>query len=718
MRKIFGIFIYDIKQILKNPAAAFVLFGLAFIPGLYAWLNIDSNWNPYENTGKLPIAIVNKDKGTVILEKNLNLGNSLVDSLKSNNAMKWYFTDEQDAREKVNKGEFYGEIDIPTDFSKNLVSIFQSGEIKSPELDFYINQKKNAIAPVIVTKAMETIGNTLDQNIINALIYKSLCTAQGMKLFMKNIKSTDDIIDKLNEGKESIYDLKSIFNIMRLISHSINNSLGAIRNLLPAVNSLTKTSKDGLNNVKGTVKSFKDLSGDLDSALADVESTGNDIIKIANSLDLDGQKENVKIFSDKVDEINTKLSNNKIKIQNIQSFLTNLNDILPLKLKGITAVHDELQKVVNEINDAQTVISNNRKTKDDIKKINNKLKDIKDQQKGVTKTYKTYKNDIKKNLNNASNNGEKSMQMMSGLLDGLDGTTNNADASLGSLMKALGNTKDLTNNLEGVCSNLQNDIVKIIDSLNESKTREMFDKVTNLIQNDPMDVANFFSKPVEAQEDDIYGSDKDGNQLSYGSKMAPFCTVLACWVGCVLLITIIKLEITGIEGIEKYKNYQKFLGRFAIFALMAVLQGFILGIGDLILKVQVQYPFYFVLSIMMSSFVFMLFVYSVTLSFGRVGLALSVIVLVLQIAGTGGTFPVEMLPKPYQVALPVTPFYPALMLMRETIGGFYGNNYLKYTLILLSHTIIPLLLGLIFRTPLIHMLEKIDKELEKTAMIV
>ncbi|KAG4083214.1 YhgE/Pip C-terminal do [Neocallimastix lanati (nom. inval.)] len=718
MRKILAIFIYDLKQILKNPAAAFVLFGLAFIPGLYAWLNIDSNWNPYENTGKLPIAIVNKDKGTVILEKNLNIGDSLVDSLKSNNAMKWYFTEEKDAREKVTKSEFYGEIDIPADFSKNLVSIFQSGEIKSPELDFYINQKRNAIAPVIVTKAMETIENTLDQNIVNALIYKSLCTAQGMKLFVKNIKSTDDIIDRLNEGKESIYDLKSIFNIMRLISHSINNSLGAIRNLLPAVNSLTNTSKEGLNNLQGTIKSVKDLSGDLESALASIESTGSDIVKIAKSLDLNAPKENAAILSKKIDEINAKLSSNKKRVQNVQSFLGNVNDRIPLKLKGITALQKELQKVVNEINDAQTVIANNRQTKEDIQKINGKLKDIKNQQKGVADTYKTYKNDIKKNIEDASDKGGKSMAMMSGLLNEMDGTTTNADASLASLMKALGNTKDLTNNLEDVCSNLQNDIVKIIDSLGESKTREIFDKVVNLIQNDPVDVANFFSKPVEAEENDIYGRDKYGNQLSYGSKMAPFCTVLACWIGCVLLITIIKLEITGMEGVEKFKNYQKFLGRFAIFALMAVLQGFILAVGDLILKVQVQYPFYFILSIMMTSFVFMLFVYSIVLSFGRIGLAFSVIFLVLQIAGTGGTFPVEMLPKPYQVALPITPFYPALNLMRETIGGFYGNYYLKYMLILFSHTIIPLLLGLIFRTPIIHMLEKVDKELEKTAMIV
>jgi len=713
MKKILAIFKNDLKEIYKRPAAAFVLFGLVIIPGMYAWLNIDSNWNPYENTGNLPIAIVNKDKGTVILNENINMGNSLVESLKGNNAMKWSFTDEAEAREKVNKSEFYGEIDIPEDFSKNIVLIFENGNIKRSELDFYVNQKKNPIAPIIVSKAVGAIQTTINQNIVNALIYKSLGMANSAKLLTNHIKSTDDIIDKLNKGKEGVYDLSSIFKVLKLIADSTNNSISALRDLLPTVNSLTGTSEDGIKNIKGTMDSFKNLSNDIDNVVDSIENDRKEILDIINSFDLDPMKENKDIISNKISEIDTRLTNNKERIQNIQTLISILGE--HVQLEGLSALQRQLQEVVNEIDNTQTIISNNRKTEKDINNINKKLKSIHGQEKGVSKAYR---NDIKKNLDSAYDNSSKSMDILSDLLNNLDGAAEKTDSALAYMMKAIGNSKDLTDNLDNTCSRLQNDIGKIIDNLSDSKKSEMYNKFVNLIKNDPVDVANFLSTPVETVESAVYGTDKNGSQLTYGSKMAPFYSVLACWVGCILLITIVKTEITGVEGIEKFKNYQKFLGRFAIFALMALSQGFLVGLGDIFLKVQVKYPFYFILTIMITSFVFMLFVYSLTLSFGRVGEGMSVIVLVLQIAGSGGTFPVEMLPKAFQFAQPIMPFYPAMNLIRETIGGFYGNNFLKYMLMLLSHMIIPLLLGLIFRTPLIHMLEKVNKKLKKTAIII
>ena len=136
MREILNIFVNDIKKICKQKIAIIIMLGLLIIPGIYAWFNIGSNWNPYDNTGNLPIAIVNKDQGVTLLEENLNMGNLMVKSLKDNNAMKWIFTDEETASKKVDKGDYYGEIIIPEDFSQRLVTLFDSGEIKKPEFDF------------------------------------------------------------------------------------------------------------------------------------------------------------------------------------------------------------------------------------------------------------------------------------------------------------------------------------------------------------------------------------------------------------------------------------------------------------------------------------------------------------------------------------------------------------------------------------------------------
>jgi len=713
MRKIIAIFINDVKEICKRPAAVFVLLGLIFLPGIYSWLNIDSTWNPYENTSNLPIAIVNKDKGATILGADINMGKSLVDGMKENNSIKWFFLDEVEAKEKVLKSEIYGEVDIPEDFSKNIINIFETGQMKRPELDFQVNQKKNAIAPIIVSKAVNAIQTTINQNIVNAIFYKGLGTTSTVKLVTKKFNSTDIITGKLNEGKEGVSNLRSLFKILKLISDSTSNSISAIRDLLPTVDSLTGTTKDGISNLKGTMNSFKNLSDTIEDVVASIESDIQEILKIANSIHLDPLKENKELISGKVDRINSKLTDNRKRIINIQDLLSKTGERIPLR--GLSSLQDQLDKIVSEIDNTQTIISNHRETEKDIKNISNKIKNIQIQEKDI---HNAYKNDIKNNLSRAFDNSSKSMEIMSDLFSDLDGATKDVDSALASLLKILGNTKDLSEDIDSACTKLEKDIGKVIDSLSDPQKSDLFNKFINLIQNDPMDLANFLSTPVQTNKIDMYGLDKNGSQLSYGSKMTPFFTTLSCWIGCIFLITIVRTDIINWKGSEKLKNYQKFFGRFIIFAIIAILQGFTLAVGNILMKVQVKHPFYFIYSIVSISFVFVFFVYSLTLSFGRAGEGISVIVLVLQIAGSGGSFPVEMLPKAYQIAQPFMPFYPALNLIRETICGFYGNKYIQYTLLLWSHTIIPLLLGLIFRTPLIHMLEKIEKELEQTAMII
>ena len=173
MKKIIEIFKTDMKKVWKRKIAVIILIGLLFIPGIYAWLNIDSNWNPYDNTGNLPIAVVNKDQGLTILNEDINMGSLLVDSLKSNTAMKWIFTDEDDAKANVDKGKYYGVIILPEDFTSKIATLFDGTEIVKPQFDFYVNQKKNPIAPIIVNKANAL--KTADRMLLFCLISNFSC---------------------------------------------------------------------------------------------------------------------------------------------------------------------------------------------------------------------------------------------------------------------------------------------------------------------------------------------------------------------------------------------------------------------------------------------------------------------------------------------------------------------------------------------------------------
>lgn len=294
--------------------------------------------------------------------------------------------------------------------------------------------------------------------------------------------------------------------------------------------------------------------------------------------------------------------------------------------------------------------------------LNQKIQNIKTQ----------YKNTVKPALNKAFSNASTSMSNIANTISTLDTALGKSDTALASTIKALDSTGKLTTNIDTVLVSLKDDINKIISKLGGATQSELYLKILNLLENKPNDVADFISTPIATNEIDLY----------------------------------------------EIKPYQAFFGRFMTFEILAVLQGLVIGVGDIIMGVQVvNYPL-FLLTIMLTSLVFMLIVYSLTISFGKVGEATAVVITVLQVAGLGGTFPIELLPGFFQKLQPIMPFYPAMNALRETIGGFYGNNYIMYIGALLLHTIIPLLIGLVFRRPIIKFKQELSEKLEKTDLIV
>ena len=204
MKKIIEIFKNDLKKLKKSKIALVIIIGLVIIPGIYAWLNIDSNWSPYTNTKNIPIAVVNKDKGIKILDETVNMGDEIEKALKENDAMDWIFTDEKKALANVKKGKYYGAIIIPKNFSQQLTTIINSTEPKKPTFKFYVNNKKNPIAPIIVSKAVSTIQNSIDETFINTIVYKITNKVETIGIVEKTSMTADDLIEKLNNAKEDI----------------------------------------------------------------------------------------------------------------------------------------------------------------------------------------------------------------------------------------------------------------------------------------------------------------------------------------------------------------------------------------------------------------------------------------------------------------------------------------------------------------------------------
>ena len=269
-----------------------VLIGIIVIPGIYAWLNIDSNWGPYDNTGNIPIAVVNKDQGAMAVGESFNIGNSLVESLESNDDMKWTFTDEQSAIDGVNASDYYGAIIIPEDFSQSLTTILSSTEPTKPTFDFYINEKKNPIAPIITSKAAGAIRDEANRAFVDTLVYKAADTAKTIGLVEKGNDTADTLTAKLADTKARVGQLREVNKAATLAIDTTGKSLQALEAVIPTLESFNSAAgqriddaKNSLNSLgdAGNLSSVQELSDQISGQIAELETIQSSLEAIAPS---------------------------------------------------------------------------------------------------------------------------------------------------------------------------------------------------------------------------------------------------------------------------------------------------------------------------------------------------------------------------------------------------------------------------------------------------
>ena len=252
---------------------------------------------------------------------------------------------------------------------------------------------------------------------------------------------------------------------------------------------------------------------------------------------------------------------------------------------------------------------------------------------------------------------------------------------------------------------LESELIGIKDS-------ELLQQMVDVLENEPEKIGTFFSTPVNLQKERVYPI------KNYGSQMAPFYTVLSIWVGALILVAIIHTKVHPIKGVENMKYYQDYFGRYAVFFIVGQLQTLICVLGDVFfLNIQCRHLFLFWCASALASFVFTLLIYSLTYAFGNVGEALAVVIMVIQVAGAGGTFPKEVLPDIYQQIYTFLPFPYAMDALKEAVGGIYENAFLESLGKLAVFLVVSLVIGLVFSIPFRKLNAKIEKSKERSKLM-
>lgn len=635
---IFKIFKDDVKRIIKSPIAVIVIIGVVVLPSLYAWFNIIANWDPYSNTKGLSIAVCNEDNGAKLSGKEINLGENVEASLKDNDKMGWDFVDKEKALEGTKSGKYYAAIVFPEGFSDDIISVL-SGDIKRPQIIYYCNSKKNAIATKMTNSGVSTI-----QKQVNETFIKTITSAVEDMILAANdgedkYKITDNIISKLDEVYDDLGD-----------------------------------TKESLNAFNECIKSFKELSKTLESSLNGVSS----------SIDT---------------QINS-LQSTKTTINNIGSTVTTNSTY--------SSISSSMSDITSQLKEAENLL-NKSNGNVDTDRLNAIIDNINKKQEELNKRV----NDaVNQGITAAKNEANGSVDLLISNLQGLKTNVESVKSVLNSMENALDSTNTAISSTIKVVDNIQGDIKENRDNVKDLSSSETLSNIMDTLSNNTEIISEFMSSPVQVETEEIYPVE------NYGSAMTPFYSILAIWVGGIILVAILKTNVKNKEPYENLKPHQEYLGRYILFFILSFLQSTIICLGDIFyLKIQCEHRLAFMLTGWVASFIFSLIIYTLTISFGDVGKALCVLLLVIQLAGAGGTFPIEVTPLFFQRINKFLPFTHGINAMREAVAGMYNMDFIKFIGYLFCYIPFALVLGLLLRNPLIHANEYFEKKLKNTEIM-
>lgn len=721
MKRAFEIFRRDVNRLSHNMVAMIVTIGVCLIPSLYAWFNIAANYDPYANTGNIKIAVANADKGTENeLIGELNVGEEIVQNLKKNDSLGWKFTDEKKAVQGVKSGKYYAAIVIPEDFSSSFVSIL-SGDMKQPQFEYYLNEKKNAIAPKVTGTGASTIQEQVNEEFIAAAagsVSKILGqTAEQMGTQVDTVQ--ESLIAKMQTAEENLEEYQVVLENLNKTIDGSDDLINGTQETLDALKSAVASGAKSMNNGTDILASVRNSVGALSAGLSDGLTQGADAlsgISSAVGTDLGKLNEKVQNVNEKIGNTITSMQDLISKNEEILTVLRELDNQVPgnplseiiEKLETENQRHKEILKNLQTGNNS---IGNAVNTS--VQGLNQIASVIQDGQKNLQTSRASFEKNVLPSLNQSLDSFAQLSGKVSGVLAGVEPSAEQLKNVTGDLKQTLSDTKTAMESTKEALDDVQKKLNTAITDLGALQSSDIYLSLKELTKKDTGEVAEFMHSPVQLETKSFYRVE------NYGSAMAPFYTNLAIWVGGIVLIAIFKMEVDKDEKIKSFTVTQGYFGRWILYITTGLIQALIICLGDIyLLKIQCKNPAAFVFAGLFASFVYVNLIYALSITFKHIGKALSVILVILQIPGSAGTYPIEMTPAFFQFVHPLLPFTYGINAMREAIAGIYGMHYWKNILCLAVFLPIALGIGLLLRPHLLNLNYLFDRKLAETDLMI
>lgn len=659
------------------------------IPIIYSFFYLKSYWDPYGNLEEMKIAIVNQDQG----KNNKNQGKELVKELKEKNILEICEVDLEKANTGLKNEEYYAIIIIPEDFTQCLNSAAEN-EKQIAKITYKPNQKSNYLASQIINKVVSATELELHSKISKEVVTK---LSDSLKEVPESLEEISNGTDKIINGTTDLSSgLKDINNGTEKLDDNYNTFDEGIKN---AYNG-SKTLNDGISKIDMGIYDLNNGTTNLNSALEQINSGTSEITKSGI--------EGITKLKQGIDNINQGSTSLNSGINQYVAGVNNLDQNTQSLLNGIISygkAHPELLSM----DDSFVKIYGTAKAISDSKAIDNLTisgEKIKEGAEILSQGTDTLQKSTS-NLNQLTNG----MTDLQNAIKKIKGGSSNLNNGVQELENGTGKLKtgsaSLSDGLSTLSSNSET-IKEALQTLNNG-SKDAYNGSINLLKGEQIfkneiqngiksaqkeieklnGVNEYVENPVEIEEID-YGEVK-----SYGVAFTPLFLSIGLWVGSLMCYVVLYYDQKNRFGILASNNKNKILQNMiyiGIGAIQGIITAILLKIG---LHLDIQNSLLYYISSILIGITFMSIIQCLIRNFGDIGKFLALIILVLQLAASGGTFPVETIDKTFQIINPYLPMTYTIKLLKDSLISTDINFIIKNSAILIIITLICLLITLI-----------------------
>lgn len=649
------------KKIIQRTA---IIVGVLIIPLLYSFLYLKAFYDPYNSLDQLPVAIVNEDNGALINGKEQNLGKEMTNQLKKNDTLKFVITDNKDAKKGVEKEKYYASITIPEDFSKKISTACEEDK-QEAKIIYSSNEKRNYLAAQILKNAVLQIETTLQKNITKEIVGT---LEDNINEVPKSLNQINDGVTSLANGSSQVLSGTSTLNggTNKLYSNyqTFNSSLNELNNGVISLASGSQEFTGGLNRISEGAKELNSRTEKLSTLSSSIDLLSSKTSELDNG---------VVEYTSGVDELISQTGEVATLLQNyLSEHPEAMNDENMQKIIKSLSSQETSQKINKLSNGGEYLRANTNALATKTNELNSESSSLPVIHEKINEIdlgleqLQFYNNQIVNGINNISNGTNQLTNASVQILSGIN-TLNNGAYTLDNGVKKMDNgINDLGNGINSGIEKI-NDKKKALNEIDEYSVNSF-------------EVENDVIEPVP----------------NYGTSFAPYFMSLSLWVGGILIFFGIYLDQDSRFEILSRNSKHPFKRTF-IFLLIGLLQALIVAlILHSVLGIEVKHLGYYYLACCLVSVVFVSIIQFLMIFFKDIGKFLTILLLILQLTSCGGTFPMETVPKFFNVLYPFMPMTYSVKLFKETISGSDTSMLFSSTMILLGILIVTSTLTLIF----------------------